>query len=510
MQSILVIGAGPAGLTAAYKLLQAGDVRVTVLEESRTVGGISRTVNVDGDRMDLGGHRFFSKDEQVTALWRELLPCQGAASYDDAKLNRESRTEPGGPDPEKTDDVMLLRHRVSRIYYKGKFFDYPISMSVKTIRNMGLGDTMAAGFSYLGSMVRKKPETNLENFYINRFGKRLYSMFFEGYTEKLWGRHPSRIAADWGAQRVKGLSILAVLKNMLSPGKTKETSLIEEFMYPKHGPGQLWETMADRVRDMGGEILFGCRVTGVSEDCRTVRYTENGAEKTIECDKLVSSMPLAQLVCGMDGVPEDVRRIAAELPFRDFITVGLLVDRLALKNETNIPTLGNIVPDCWIYVQDTGVDLGRIQIFNNWSPYMLNDPDNTVWIGLEYFCREDDALWRMDEPAFVRKAVAELERIGVLSPGQTVRKSHLEHVRKAYPAYFDSYDQIDRVIEFLNTKDALFCVGRNGQHRYNNMDHSMATAFEAVRCILRGETDKTALWNVNTEQSYHEEKRDED
>ena len=329
-------------------------------------------------------------------------------------------------------------------------------------------------------------------------------MFFEGYTEKLWGRHPSRIAADWGAQRVKGLSILAVLRNMLSPGKSKETSLIEEFMYPKHGPGQLWETMADRVREMGGKILFGCRVTGVSADCRTVRYTENGAEKTIGCGKLVSSMPLPELVRGMDGAPGDVLEIAAGLPFRDFVTVGLLVDRLALKNETDIPTLGNIVPDCWIYVQDTGVDLGRIQIFNNWSPYMLNDPENTVWIGLEYFCAEGDALWTMGDAEFTEMAVDELRRIGILGADEPIKKSVRIKVKKAYPAYFGSYAEFGRVREWLDGFRNLYCIGRNGQHRYNNMDHSMMCGLAAARA-LADEADKSAVWGVNTEGDYHEE-----
>ena len=521
MQKVIVIGAGPAGLTAAYELLKnhRDDYEVTILEESNEIGGISRTVRYNGNRMDIGGHRFFSKDERVTRWWEELLPMQGAPSMDDLITGREFELAAGGPNPEETDKVMLNRRRVSRIYYHKKFFDYPISMSMATIRNMGLLTTMQAGFSYLGSAVHKLPEDSLENFYINRFGKKLYSMFFESYTEKLWGRHPSEISAAWGAQRVKGLSIRAILKDMMRKMMPKnkaskqevETSLIEEFSYPKYGPGQLWETAASVFEnEMGGRIFKNCRVTGIETEngrVKALRYEENGETRTMDADIVISSMPICDLVAGMNDVPEDISRIAAGLPYRDFVTVGLLVDRLNLKNETNLKTLNNIVPDCWIYVQDAGVMLGRIQIFNNWSPYMVKDPKNTVWIGLEYFCREGDEAWNMSEQQWIDKGVSELVKMGVISSPDAVKDAHQERVKKAYPAYFDTYDEMDAVREYLNTFDNLYCVGRNGQHRYNNMDHSMATAFETVNNIVSGKKDKSNIWNVNTEQAYHEEKK---
>ena len=516
MKNVIIIGGGPAGLTAAYELLRdgSGEYRVTILEESETLGGISQTVRYHGNRMDIGGHRFFSKDERIMKWWSDLMPVQGKPAYDDKVLGREKPLSENGPDPQKEDVVMLVRDRVSRIYYKKCFFDYPVTMNFNTIRNMGLLTTLRAGFSYLKSAICKLPEDNLENFYINRFGRVLYSMFFEGYTEKLWGRHPSEIAADWGAQRVKGLSILAILRDMLRKlfgrknNANAETSLIEQFWYPKYGPGQLWELVGEKVQEMGGEIRFGCKVqklrtadgkiTGVQ--CQTPE-----GETEISGDIFISSMPVRDLVAGMDDADENINRIADGLPYRDFVTVGLLVKKLELKNQTDRRTLANIVPDCWIYVQDKGVKLGRIQIFNNWSPYMVQKPEDTVWIGLEYFCDEGDAFWNMTDEECIAFAVRELRKMGVIQKGVCL-DAHREKVRKAYPAYFDTYSEIGQVIEFLNGYENLFCVGRNGQHRYNNMDHSMLTAIRAAEAIKAGSTDKSGIWDVNTEKKYHESK----
>ena len=515
MKKVIIIGAGPAGLTAGYELLKKApdEYSVTIYEESAAIGGISRTVNHNGNRMDIGGHRFFSKDKEVMNWWQEMMPRQGKPSFDDIRLGREKNLAEDGPDPEQTDRVMLVRNRVSRIYYKHKFFDYPVSLKWDTIKNMGFATTMEAGFSYLGSAIVKKEESSLENFYINRFGKKLYSMFFEGYTEKLWGRHPSEISADWGAQRVKGLSILAVIKDMftkvtgISDGKV-ETSLIEEFYYPKYGPGQLWETTAKEFEALGGQIVMNAKVTKINTNgtdaVKSITVEQDGSTSEVSGDIFFSSMPVKDLVAGMNDVPENEARIAAGLPYRDFVTVGLLMNRLELKNETKIRTLGNIVPDCWIYVQDTGVKMGRIQIFNNWSPYMVKHPDKRVWVGLEYFCAEGDKFWNLTEDQTIRFAIAELKKMGVINEDTKIYDGHRERVKKAYPAYFDTYDEIDTLIEYLNRFGNLWCVGRNGQHRYNNMDHSMATSFEAVKNILAGTTDKTNVWNVNTEQEYHE------
>lgn len=515
-KTAIIIGAGPAGLTAAYCLLKETDIKPIILEESEYIGGISRTATHNGNRMDIGGHRFFSKSEQVNKLWEELMPLQSKPSIDDKILGVEKNLAASGPDPEEDDVVMLLRNRISRIFYLRKFFDYPISLKARTFINMGFTRTMKAGFGYMGSCIVKKPEDNLANFYINRFGKPLYEMFFEDYTEKLWGVNPKYLSADWGAQRVKGLSLSkAVLNAITKPFKPKdkvETSLIEQFYYPKKGPGQLWELLADKVVEMGAELHMNCKAerfefTEDKKNVNKVYCTTPDGEKTFEGDHFFSTMPVKDLIAGMDGyAPEDVSKTASELPYRDFITVGLLVDKLKLENKTDTKTLTGDVPDCWIYIQERDVKIGRLQIFNNWSPYMVSDPEHKMWIGLEYFCNEGDDMWNMNDEDFINFAISELEKIDVLDKG-VVKDSVRIKVKKAYPAYFGAYNNFSVVREYLDSIENLWCIGRNGQHRYNNMDHSMLTAIEAVNSIKNGVTDKSALWNVNTEKEYHEEKK---
>ena len=511
-----VIGGGPAGLTAAYELLsKSEEYEVTLFEEEDIFGGISRTVNYKGNRMDMGGHRFFSKAPEVNAWWQSMMPLQGAPSKDDILLNREVPLASGGPDPGSEDVVMLTRHRVSRIFFDGKFYDYPISLKPETFKNMGLANTVKCGFSYLGSMLHKLPEDNLENFYVNSFGRQLYSMFFEYYTENLWGRHPSEIDASWGAQRTKGLSIGGILKDVFGKvfhvkNREVNTSLIEQFKYPKLGPGELWEITASKIEALGGTIHKTAKVTKLHKNgnrITSLTYEKDGEEYTEEADVFISSMPLKDLVAGLNDVPADPARIASGLPYRDYMTLGVLVKKLNLENKTNIKTVGNIVPDCWVYVQDRSVKMGRFQIYNNWSPYLVKDLENTVWVGLEYFCNEGDAFWNQSEEEFAALGVEEMVKIGLISDKSMVLDSHMEKVKKAYPAYFDTYDEIDMLIDYLNTIDNLYCVGRNGQHRYNNLDHSMMTSFEAVKCILNHNPDKSAIWNVNTEKEYHETKQ---
>ena len=520
MKKILIVGAGPAGLTAGYELLkqnkESQEYEVVIFEESQHMGGISKTVEYKGNRMDMGGHRFFSKVERVNDWWQEMLPIQGAPSYDDIKLDRAVSLEQGGPDPEQTDEVMLKRNRISRIFFNQKFFDYPISLKPETFKNMGLGTTIVVGFSYLGSMIHKRKENSLEDFYINRFGKKLYSMFFEHYTENLWGRHPSEIDPSWGAQRVKGLSIVAIIKDMfgkLGGGKKNrkvETSLIEEFKYPKLGPGQLWDVTAGKITAMGGTILKGYKVKNIIKDennhITAVVAEHDGVEETFEGDVLISSMPVKDLVEGMNDVPAKPLAIAAGLPYRDYITLGVLVPKLALKNKTKLKTIGNIIPDDWVYVHDRSVMMGRFQVFNNWSPYMVKDVENTVWIGLEYFVYENDTYWNMSEDEFAKMGIEEMVKIGLIASADEVLDYHEEKVKKAYPAYFDTYAQMDELRAYLDGIDNLYCVGRNGQHRYNNLDHSMCTSFEATSNIINGRADKANVWAVNTEEEYHEAK----
>ena len=508
MKTAVVIGAGPAGLTAAYELIEKSkDWRVIVLEESQEIGGISRTAVHGQNRIDIGGHRFFSKSKEVNDLWAKLMPVQGSPSKDDLILGRACNVEAGGPDPEKTDRVMLRRHRVSRIYYLRHFFDYPISIKPATFIAMGIARTWKAGWSYLYSAMFKRSEKSLEDFYINRFGRVLYSMFFEDYTEKLWGVHPSKISPEWGAQRVKGLSLWKAILNIFIPkGGKKETSLIDEFIYPKKGPGQLWEMLAEDLKKRGVEIRLGAKAVKVATEGHVVTGIELLGGERIACDAVFSSMPVKDLVAAFENAaPKDVAEIASGLPYRDFMTVGLLVDRLAIRNRTQFKTVNNIVPDTWIYVQERDVRMGRIQIFNNWSPYMVDDVTKHVWVGLEYFCAEGDSYWKMGDVDFISFATKELRQIGVLSDDAKVLDSVLIRVKKAYPAYFGTYGRFGEVREWLDGFANLYCIGRNGQHRYNNMDHSMLCGIEAVRALL-GQGDKSAVWNVNTEEAYHESK----
>ena len=519
MKKALIIGGGPAGLTAAYELLtKSKDIEVVLFEETDCFGGISKTVEYKGNRMDMGGHRFFSKIPEVNEWWDKMLPMQGAKTYDDIVLDRECHVAENGPDPEKEDRVMLTRHRVSRILFDDKFYDYPISLKPETIKNFGFFTTMKVGFSYLATLFHKRPEDNLENFYINSFGKKLYSMFFEYYTENLWGRHPSEIDASWGAQRTKGLSIFGIIKDFLGrlfkiKNRKVNTSLIEEFKYPKLGPGELWDVTAAEIERLGGTIIKNAKVTKVRKNANEILtslvYEKDGAEYEVEGDYFISSMPIKDLVGGMNDVPSDPKRIAEGLPYRDYMTLGVLVPKLKLKNLTKIKTIQNIVPDNWVYVQDRRVKLGRFQIYNNWSPYMIKDIEHTVWIGLEYFVNEGDKYWKLTEDEFAQLGISEMVKLGLIESKEEVIDYHMEKVKKAYPAYFDTYDEMDKLVDYLKSIDNLYCVGRNGQHRYNNIDHSMVTSFEAVKNIISGEKNKDNIWSVNTEKEYHEASEDE-
>lgn len=514
MKKVLIIGAGPAGLTAAYKLLKSNqDIDVTILEASENIGGISRTYNYKNNRMDIGGHRFFSKDKRVTDLWNEIMPMQGKPAKDDIILNNQKKYVDGGPDPEKEDRVMLLRRRVSRIFFLRKFFDYPISMKFETFKNMGLKNTWVAGWGYIGSCLHKRKETNLENFYINRFGKPLYEMFFEDYTTKVWGISPKEISADWGAQRVKGLSLFKALGEIIAKpfkklfhSKKVETSLIEEFSYPKYGPGQLYETMANEIIKMGGKIIFNEEVNYIEVNNHHIEKIKTNNHEYV-ADYYISSMPIKDLYNSFDNYNKEAFDVATNLLYRDFITVGLLLPKLKIKNQTKMKTVSNIVPDCWIYIQERDVKVGRLQIFNNWSPYMVNDLENTVFVGLEYFVNENDEMWNMSDHDFIEFAKDELQKIDIIDKNDVIDACRL-NVKKAYPAYFGSYKDFDKVVDDLKQFDNLLCVGRNGQHRYNNMDHSMVTAMIASEIILNNNYTQDDLWSVNTEKEYHETKGD--
>lgn len=510
-KNAIIIGAGAAGLTAAYYLLKDTDIRPIVLEKENFIGGLSRTVNFNGNRMDIGGHRFFSKNEEVLSLWQSIMPAQGAPALDDKILNRESVLVEGGANPEEVDEVFLNRNRVSRIFYRGKFFSYPVALNFNTIKNLGLGETFSIGASFLKAKFNQREENTLEDFMINRFGQRLYETFFRDYTAKVWGRTPQEIGADWGAQRIKGLSLGKTLldfakKSFGSKSGAGETSLIERFYYPKLGPGQFWEKFAAKIKKLGGEVLLNSNVKSFHVDknkIKSVKVETAAGLLTFPANYFLSSMPLIELADALDdGLNLRQLQIARGLPYRDFITVGLLVDKLQIKNLTKIKTLGDIIPDCWIYIQEPSVKLGRLQILNNWSPYMVADPQNSIWLGLEYFCDEGDELWQMDKDAFINFAAEELASIGIIEKS-SVRAGMQIKVPKAYPAYFDTYENISELRGALDAIENLYCIGRNGQHRYNNMDHSMLTAIAAV-CAIAGKFPKADIWKINAEKAYHE------
>jgi protoporphyrinogen oxidase len=503
-------------------LLRKSDIIPLVIEETGDIGGISRTVNHKGNRIDIGGHRFFSKSDRVMAWWQELFPIMGAPARDDLALDRKvSLSEKAdAPDPERTDRVMLVRWRLSRIFFLRKFFDYPITLSLATLTNLGPLRVLRILASYLRIRIAPvRPERSLEDFFVNRFGRELYATFFRDYTEKVWGVPCRAIPPEWGAQRIKGLSVARALVHAGSrawrrPGMTAqkelETSLIEQFLYPKFGPGQLWETVAAEIESRGGCLRLHSRVTTIHRHNDrvtgvTVTDRQNGATEQIDGDVLFSSMPVKDLVMAIDPpVAEPVRTVADGLIYRDFMTVGLLLSGLKIKGDRHEGSAQVPLPDNWIYIQEPDVRLGRVQVFNNWSPYLVNDPAQ-IWLGLEYFCSEGDDLWRTPDPDMVTLATNELVKIGFISPEHVI-DSVVIRVPKAYPAYFGAYRDFPVIRDCVDNIGNLFLVGRNGMHRYNNMDHSMLTAMTAVDLCLRGESDKSAIWSVNAESDYHEGK----
>lgn len=521
-KTAIIIGAGPAGLTAAYELVDKTDIKPIILETTADIGGISKTVNYKGNRIDLGGHRFYSKSDRVMQWWRNILPLQGAPSKDDIILGKSIplSAEANAPDPEKDDHVMLTRSRLSRIFFLGKFFDYPISLTLRTISNLGILCTLKITLSYIKTRFFPiKDEKTLEDFFINRFGREVYSTFFRDYTEKVWGVPCTDIPSEWGAKRVKGLSIskaiIHAVKNVVSKDssigqKKVETTLIGQFMYPKLGPGQLWEEVARIVESKGGRLHLQHRVIGLTyQENRVVAVkVENettGEIKSFESDYFFSTMPVKDLIAAMgELVPPDVRQTAKGLVYREFITAGLLLKKLKIGNQTKIKTINNIVPDNWIYIQEREVKLGRLQIFNNWSPYMVKDK-NTVWIGLEYFCTEGDELWNKSDEEFAEFAIDELAKINIIEK-EDVLDSVVIRMPKTYPAYFGTYDRFDVIRNFTDRFENLFLIGRKGMHKYDSTDYYMLTAMTAVENIINDVKTKDNIWTVKTEGEYSEEK----
>ena len=530
-KTAVIIGAGPAGLTAALEFCRHSSIRPIVLEASNRIGGISCTIRYHGNRIDIGGHRFFSKSDRVMEWWTNIMPIEGSDRDGDLAIHyqnqrRKVKASENGvgqlTGPVDPDCVMLVRQRKSRIYFMRSFFDYPLSLSVDTLRRLGLFRAIRILGSYITSrFTQRKPERTLEDFLVNRFGTELYLTFFKSYTEKVWGVPCDQISAAWGAQRIKGLSLKKALLHFMQKAfarkknasdvrqKEAETSLIEQFLYPKYGPGQLWEHVAKLVEQSGGEIRLGWRVTTIhvhkgvdgTETITSVEaLTPEGQIVTIPGDYFFSTMPVRELLRAIDAqVPAEIQAISDGLIYRDFITVGLLVDRLLITEPD-----GSRVKDTWIYIQEPDVLVGRLQIFNNWSPRLVADPSK-AWIGLEYFCYDTDPIWNKPDEEIAKFAIGEVAKIGILNADE-VRDSCVFRVPKTYPAYFGTYDRFDEIIRYMDRFENLFLVGRNGMHKYNNQDHSMLTAMVAVENICNGVKDKQNLWEINTEQDYHEDK----
>jgi len=522
----VIAGAGPAGLTAALEMLRRSSIKPIVFDADSQVGGLSKTVVYQGNRMDLGGHRFFSKSDWVMRWWQEILPVADGQAEPGETLQIRYRQQDRDWKPDvladaASDAVMLVRNRLSRIFYRRRFFDYPLKINSNTIKNMGLVETLRTGLSYAQSrLAHRSPEVSLEDFLVNRFGDRLYRTFFKSYTEKVWGVPCEEISAEWGAQRIKGLSVSKAVAHALAAPfrastdtaqKRTETSLIERFLYPKLGPGQMWEEVARRVAAGGGRVHLRHRIVAVERtDSRVtavkVRDEADGSVRGIPCDYLISTMPVRDLTAFLRPADARVAHIADGLPYRDFITVGLLLRRMTLsRGRQSRASPNGMPPDNWIYIQEPDVRLGRLQVFNNWSPAMVADPD-TIWLGLEYFCLQNDDLWSLQDEQLVDFAARELEAIGMIDR-RDVLDATVVRVPAAYPAYFGLYREFDLLRAYLDGFANLFPVGRNGMHRYNNQDHSMLTASSAVGSIINGGLDKSEIWRINTEEEYHEDAR---
>jgi len=472
--TVAIIGAGPAGLTAAYLLARRG-VDVTVFESDPSeVGGIARTVKHNGFHFDIGGHRFFSKSAEVEALWREILP-----------------------------DDLLERPRSSRIYYDGKFFAYPLRPA-EALMNLGVANSALCVFSWLKAQAFPvRNPANFEEWVSNQFGRRLFSIFFKSYTEKVWGMNCREISADWAAQRIQGLSLGKAIRNALFPGNGNGNgngevikTLIHSFRYPRRGPGMLWEACAEKVRANGGRILMGETVTGCTYDGERWRVHHANAQNRgggmIEADHVISSAPIPQLLDGLNPRPSPTAlEAAAALRYRDFLTVAVM-----------LPDRG-LFDDNWIYIHDPSVKVGRIQNYKSWSPEMVPDPAMTCY-GLEYFCFEGDGLWDSSDEALIELAQRELIQIGLARPGEIV-DGKVVRQKKAYPVYDDGYAERVQAIrgEIARSYPRLHLVGRNGMHKYNNQDHAMMTAMLCVENILAGR-EIYDLWAVNQDAEYHE------
>lgn len=504
----IIIGAGPAGLTAAFELLKRTDYKPIVIEQLNQVGGLSKTVNYKGNLMDLGGHRFFTKSDRVWAWWQQFFAVKDS---DAVKLQYKGLEQTIKPMQQITaKHYFLVRERKSQIMFQGQLLPYPLKIGWSFIQATGLLFIAKAMFGYVSAKLSPiKPEKSLEDFYINRFGSFLYEQFFKSYTEKVWGRACSEISRDWGAQRVKSLDIAAFVKDGLAKflnlnTTSKPITLTEYFLYPEKGPGQLWEAVADSITELGGKIIFNAQMDAISLENNAVNSVsiieKNGSKQTVNCHLLFSSAPIPQLAILLDQQQKS-RAFAAinNLKYRNLIVVGMLFNQTDLTERKGKEAVKNT----WIYVQERNSIIGRLQIFNNWSPFMVVEP-NHVWIAAELFCSTDDALYNLTEGEIKKQVFADLFTLGLFQTAEPIESNVLK-IPYSYPAYWDGYEQIGEIETWLSEFKNIYPIGRNGLHRYNNQDHAMLSAMVAVDNIENSITDKSNIWAINTEEEYLEE-----
>ena len=518
MKKVLIIGAGPAGLGAAYEFLKRGGIDkwdITLLEMSDTVGGGARSVEFEGNIVDIGPHHFFTNSDYIKSVWNTFLPEQGSPSRDDIALGKEIELCEGGPDPNKHDNVMLRRKRVSRILYNGKFFDYPLSFKKDTIKKLGIAKTLHFGFSVLKSRVFRRRELTMEDYLVNKFGRGLYNEFFKTYTYKAWGDDPRNISSECGTQRIQGISLRKAIKQLvksvfgIKPSASDELkgsiNEVKTMRYPKLGARQMWDLLAADVVAKGAKIQFGTAVKEIvlsGNKATEVVAEHSGEELRLTADYVISTMPICKLfecfsgeaVSSETGFAKAAHDAAVALRYRNFVMIGIFANKLKMPNDTEFKTVAGSLPDCWSYIYNNVAQMSRFNVYNNFSPYVIAN-EGEIFLGIEYLCNSEDDVWKGTDEESIAIAVAEAEKIGLLDSKEVIRTIKVREPY-AYPVYSGSYSDFAQVKACIDELDNVYSIGRKGQHRYLDMDQSMLTALECVRHICGEITDKTSIWEI--------------